>query len=221
MSDQGMYEDGARSGARPEEPGPDHATAQQPAAADEFAAVLRQVEEAAREWGVRPDQLEGRFVSALMAAIGWSGRVSAAAQEEFKTLVRQQREACERELASAREITRAARAGLTQARTALIVLQVEKENLTAKMIKETLPLFAERLKEALIIREKRWNEDVKRRRLATAGMVTLGLVFGGYGLRVWQDGMATSALERWCLAHPLQASGHVYCDMTSFGLAAQ
>jgi hypothetical protein len=98
MSDQGMYEDGVRSGATPEEPGPDHATAQQPAAAEEFAAVLRQVEEAAREWGVRPDQLEGRFVSALMAAIGWSGRVSAAAQEEFKTLFRQQREACEREL---------------------------------------------------------------------------------------------------------------------------
>jgi hypothetical protein len=221
MSDQGMYEDTLRSGATPEEPGQDHATAQQPAAAEEFAAVLRQVEAAAREWGVRPDQLEGRFVSALMAAIGWSGRVSAAAQEEFKTLFRQQREACERELASAREITRAAHAGLTQARTALIVLQVEKENLTAKMIKETLPLFAERLKGALIIREKRWNEDVKRRRLATAGMVTLGLVFGGYGLRVWQDGMATSALERWCLAHPLQASGHIYCDMTSFGLAAQ
>jgi hypothetical protein len=221
MSNQGMYEDALRSGTTPEEPGQDHATAQQPAAAEEFAAVLRQVEAAAREWGVRPDQLEGRFVSALMAAIGWSGRVSAAAQEEFKTLFRQQREACERELASAREITRAAHAGLTQARTALIVLQVEKENLTAKMIKETLPLFAERLKGALIIREKRWNEDVKRRRLATAGMVTLGLVFGGYGLRVWQDGMATSALERWCLAHPLQASSHIYCDMTSFGLAAQ
>jgi len=221
MSDQGMYEDGVRSGATPEEPGPDHATAQHAAAAEEFAGVLRQVEEAAREWGVRPDQLEGRFVSALMAAIGWNGRVSAAAREEFKTLFRQQREACERELASAREITRAAHAGLTQARTALIVLQVEKQNLTTKMIKETMPLFAERLKEALVIREKRWNDDVKRRRLATAGVVTLGLVFGGYGLRVWQDEMATSALERWCLAHPLQASGHVYCDMTSFGLAAQ
>ena len=59
MSDQGMYEDGARSGARPEEPGPDHATAQQPAAADEFAAVLRQVEEAAREWVFGPISWKG------------------------------------------------------------------------------------------------------------------------------------------------------------------
>jgi hypothetical protein len=56
----------------------------------------------------------------------------------------------------------------------------------------------------------------KRRRLATAGAVTLGLVFGGYGLRVCQEGNPTSALERWCIAHPLQASGHVYCDMTGF-----
>src|SRR5258708_33657734 len=96
MSDQGMFENGAPPGAAPEEPGFDRATAQM-APTQEFAAVLRQVEEAAREWGVRPDQLEGRFVSALMAAIGWSGRVSAAAQEEFNALVRRQRAAWEGE----------------------------------------------------------------------------------------------------------------------------
>jgi hypothetical protein len=206
-----MLEDGLASAAAPKL---DHST-EQTAPREEFDAVLRQVEDAAREWGIRPDQLEGRFVSALMAAIGWCGRVSAAAQEEFKALFEQQREACEHELAAAREITRAARAGLTQAHSALIVLQVEKENLTVKMIKETLPLFAERLKEALIIREKRWNDDVKRRRFATAGAVTLALVSGAYGLRAWQDSAVTGAFDR-CLVHPLQASGHFYCDVTSF-----
>ena len=125
------------------------------------------------------------------------------------------REAVERELAAAKEITRAAKAGLTQADVMLTVVQVEKENLVAKMIKETLPLFAERLKEALIIREKRWNDDVKRRRFATAGAVTLALVCAAYGVRAWQDSAVTGAFYR-CLAQLLQASGHFYCDVTAF-----
>src|SRR5262249_298994 len=148
--------------------------------------------------------------------IGWSGRVSGAAQEEFRALFRQQREATERELAAAREITRAARAGLTQADVMLTVVQVEKENLVARMIKETLPLVAERVKEALVIREKRWNGDVKRRRLATAVLFGLGVYFAGYGTHVWQTWGGTSAFE-WCWAHPLSAGGRVYCDMTGFG----
>ena len=82
------------------------------------------------------------------------------------------------------------------------------------MIKETLPLFAERLKDALVIRERRWNDDVKRRRFATAGLVVLGLVFGGYGIRVWQSWEATTTQE-WCLWNQLQANGHTYCDLTS------
>ena len=98
-----------------------------------------------------------------------------AALAGFDGLARENREAVKRELAAAKEITRAAKAGLTQADVMLTVVQVEKENLVAKMIKETLPLFAERLKEALIIRERRWNDDVKRRRVAMAGAVTLAL----------------------------------------------
>ena len=106
-----------------------------------------------------------------------------AALAGFEGLARENREAVERELAAAKEITRAAKAGLTQADVMLTVVQVEKENLVAKMIKETLPLFAERLKEALIIREKPWNDDVKRRRFAMAGAVTLALVSAAYGVR--------------------------------------
>jgi hypothetical protein len=181
----------------------------------EFREQVAAVEEAARAWGVRPESLEGRFVSALLTATGSLGRLCASALEGLETLARENREAAERELAAAKEITRAARAGLTQADVMLTVVQVEKENLVAKMIKETLPLFADRLKEALIIREKRWNDDVKRRRFATAGAVTLALVLGAYGVRAWQDNAVTGAFYG-CLAHSLQASGHFYCDVTSF-----
>ena len=130
------------------------------------------------------------------------------------------REAAEREFAQAREIRRAAEVSLRQARTALISLEVEQENLTVKMIKETLPLFAERLRDALVIREHRWNDDVKRRRFATAGLVALGLVSGGYGVHVWQVWDATSGFE-WCLWNQLQANGNAYCDLTSLKQSRQ
>ena len=181
----------------------------------EFQKQVAAVEKAARAWGVRPDSLEGRFVSALLTATGSLGRLCGAALGRLETLARENREAADRELAAAKEITRAAKAGLTQADVMLTVVQVEKENLVAKMIKETLPLFADRLKEALIIREKRWNEDVRRRRFATAGAATLALVSAAYGVRAWQDSAVTEAFYR-CLTHPLQASGHFYCDVTSF-----
>jgi hypothetical protein len=181
--------------------------------ANEFEQLVANVEDAAEEWGVEAGSVEGRFVSALLGTTRWLGRLCVAAQAE--AVVRENREAAERELAQAREIRRAAEVSLKQARTALISLEVEKENLTVKMIKETLPLFAERLKDALVIRERGWNDDVKRRRFATAGLVAVGLVSGGYGIRVWQSWDATTTLE-WCLWNQLQANGHTYCDLTSF-----
>jgi hypothetical protein len=183
--------------------------------AHEFERLVANVEAAAEEWGVEADTVEGRFVSALLGTTRWLGQLCVATQARAEAVVRENREAAERELAQAREIRRAAEVSLKQARTALISLEVEKENLTVKMIKETLPLFAERLKDALVIRERRWNDDVKRRRFATAGLVVLGLVSGGYGIRVWQSWEATTTQE-WCVWNQLQANGHTYCDLTSF-----
>jgi hypothetical protein len=183
--------------------------------ANEFEQLVANVEAAAEEWGVEADSVEGRFVSALLGTTRWLGRLCVAAQARAEAIARENREAAERELAQAREIRRAAEVSLKQARTALISLEVEKENLTVKMIKETLPLFAERLRDALVIRERRWNDDVKRRRFATAGLVVLGLVSVGYGLHIWQSWDATSASE-WCLWNQLQANGHIYCDYTRF-----
>ena len=48
-----------------------------------------------------------------------------------------------------------------------------------------------------------------------AMLVVLGLVSGGYGIRVWQSWEATTTQE-WCVWNQLQANGHTYCDLTSF-----
>jgi hypothetical protein len=182
---------------------------------------------AGRVEGIEPEGPLGQWLEAQAEALRALAEILGGQELRFEELMRNVSAAARAELgklAAATElgnnVVRAGEVALRQARTAQISLQVEKENLTAMMVKETLPLFVERLKEALIIRERRWNDDVKRRRLATAGVVVLGLVFGGYGVHVWQAWNATSAFD-WCWAHALPSSGRVYCDMTGFGIAAQ
>jgi len=180
-----------------------------------------------RAEGIEPQGPLGQWLDAQAEALRALAEILGAQELRFEELMRNVNAAASAELeklvvaaALGNDVVRAGEVALRQARTAQISLQVEKENLTAMMAKETLPLFVERLKEALIIRERRWNDDVKRRRLATAGLMTLGLVFGGYAAHVWQAWTATGAYD-WCWAHPLPASGRVYCDMTGFGIAAQ
>ena len=180
-----------------------------------------------RAEGIEPQGPLGQWLDAQAEALRALAEILGAQELRFEELMRNVNAAASAELeklvaaaALGNDVVRAGEVALRQARTAQISLQVEKENLTAMMVKETLPLFVERLKEALIIRERRWNDDVKRRRLAIAGLMTLGLVFGGYAAHVWQAWTATGAYD-WCWAHPLPASGRVYCDMTGFGIAAQ
>jgi hypothetical protein len=182
---------------------------------NDFEAALRRVHDAARDWGIRPDLMEGKFVSALMAAVEWSGRISQSAQVEFRTLHKKQRDLAELELARAREITKAANAALGQARSALINLQVERENVTLRMIHETMPMFATELRKALIYRVKDENDGLRLRRFFVAALFALCVFVSGFGLRAWNDSAAVGALGH-CLAHPVQSQGRMYCDVTSF-----
>jgi hypothetical protein len=83
--------------------------------AKEFERLVAEVKAAAEEWGVEPDTVEGRFVSALLGTTRWLGRICVAAQANVESVVRQRHDAAERELAQAREIRRAAEVSLTQA----------------------------------------------------------------------------------------------------------
>ncbi len=186
-----------------------------PRSPEEFSAVLEKVQDAAREWGIRWDLMEGRFVSALLGAVGWSGRITQSAQMEFREGFKKQRDLAELELARAREITKAANAALGQARSALINLQVERENVTLRMIHETMPMFATEGRKALIYRVKDESDGLRLRRFGIAALLALCVFVSGFGLRAWSDSAAVGALGH-CLAHPLQAQGRIYCDVTSF-----
>jgi hypothetical protein len=143
------------------------------------------------------------------------GRLSESAMAGLERLFQTHRETAELELARAKEITKAANAALGQARNAQIAFVVQQNALVEKMIDRTLPLFAERLKDVLVIREKRLNADIIRRRYVMVGLVTFLLVGAGYAMRSWQEPDTAAAIGH-CLANPLGMNGRLYCDVTDF-----
>ena len=163
---------------------------------------------------MRPELMEGRFVSALMVAVREVGRVSQVAQAEFRDLFRAGQRTAEAEYQQARELAGAVNAALAQARSVQLFLQADQETLVARMIQETLPLFAKNLKDVMVIREQRWNRDRARRRYALAGVVALGVFLAGYGLRAWSDWREAGFAEL-CLEHSVTSQGHVFCDVTA------
>ncbi len=186
---------------------------------EDFAAVMNTMQEAARAWNVQADSNEGKFVSAMLGMVAYVGRVSQAAQLEFRQIAQKQSDAAKVELARAEALTKATNATLGQARSALINLQVERENVTVRMIHETMPMFAEKMRDVLITRINDENSGLRLKRGLLAGLVAVGVFLGGYGVRAWSDSDAVGALER-CLAKPLQATSggqvHLYCDVTAF-----
>ena len=191
---------------------------------EDFAVVLKTVQDAASEWGVRHDLMEGKFVSAFLGAVEWLGRVNQSAQAEFRQIAQKQSDAAKVELARAEALTRATNATLGQARSALINLQIERENVTGRMIQETMPVFAEKMRDVLITRINDENSALRLKRGLLAALVAVGVFLSGYGLRAWADQDAVGALER-CLAKPLQAQSagqtHLYCDVTGFAAPAR
>jgi len=175
-----------------------------------------------RSEGIEPDGPLGRWLEGQAQALAGLAGLLDDQTLRFEELIGGIRTAADAELQKAVAATdlanQAIKAGeltLRQARTAQIALEVERESLVLRMIKETLPLFADRLKQALVIREQRWNEDIRRRRYVAAGAVTLAVFLGGYALRAWSESDRLAAFDR-CLAHAQLAQGHFWCEVTAF-----
>jgi len=175
-----------------------------------------------RSEGIEPDGPLGRWLEGQAQALAGLAGLLDDQTIRFEELIGGIRTAADAELQKAAAATelanQAIKAGeltLRQARTAQIALEVERESLVLRMIKETLPLFADRLKQALVIREQRWNDDIRRRRYVAAGAATLAVFLGGYALRAWSESDRLAAFDR-CLAHAQLVQGHYWCEVTAF-----
>ncbi len=180
----------------------------------EFDGLVGEVETTARDWGVRPESLEARFVKALLGTTRYLGRLAVLTQATSEANSRRQRDEALLDVTRAREVTRAASLAVTQARNAQIALQVEQENLVVRMIDKVFPLFADRMQKVLVVRERRINATAMWQRYAIVALATLGLFLGGYVVRLNQDSVATELLDR-CLVQPVQSGGAFWCDISN------
>jgi hypothetical protein len=177
-----------------------------------FERRIAEVETAAREWGLRWHEPEGRFISALLGAMRRLGELGRGSHGVLERIACDGRAAAVADRDQARLLREQAELELLQVRTLKAALVVEHENVTLRMIKETLPLFADKLQGALIIREREWNRRVERRRFAVAGVTVLAIFLGGMGLQMWFDSDRIAAFDR-CLAQSFISDGRAYCAL--------
>ncbi len=129
-------------------------------------------------------------------------RIEATAATELRNL----REGIE----GANHVVRQGEFALRQARQMQAGVIVERQHLVQKMVDEALPLFAEKLNGALVIREQGWNAKARDRRYAIAAAISAALILIGYSLSWWQDSGRVAAFNR-CMTHPVQFEDQLYC----------
>jgi len=162
-------------------------------AARELEQVVRQTEVAARDWGVRPDHLEGRFVSALLGCLTWLGRIMQATVADLKASGQDARAATAAELETLRNASKTALRVLQQAETALASSDVQRQMAVEKFVETIAPQIVKVVGRAVVIRERRYNWTVHWGRAAGIATVAGGLLFGGYVWGSWHPDSAALA----------------------------
>ncbi len=190
-------------------------------AARELEQVVQQTEVAARDWGVRPDHLEGRFVSALLGCLTWLGRIMQATVADLKASGQDARAAAAAELETLRNASKTALRVLQQAETALASSDVQRQMAVEKFVETIAPQIVKVVGSAVVIRERRYNWTVHWGRAAGIATVAGGILFGGYVWGSWHpDNAALSgavALDRirQCEASPVRddRTHESYCPL--------
>jgi len=162
-------------------------------AARELEQVVQQTEVAARDWGVRPDHLEGRFVSALLGCLTWLGRIMQATVADLKASGQDAKAAAAAELETLRNASKTALRVLQQAETALASSDVQRQMAVEKFVETIAPQIVKVVGSAVVIRERRYNWTVHWGRAAGIATVAGGLLFGGYVWGSWHPDNAALA----------------------------
>jgi hypothetical protein len=161
------------------------------------------VEHAAAEWGVHGDQLEGRFVAALLMAIRTVGRSNVATINDLNKLLQTTQEVGNLELVKLRTLMEGADKVLAMARTGAenaLAAQVH----TREQTKNTVASLAQQMAADLLDQTHGWllvkQKAINRREAwilsGIVAVVGFGVLMAGYEVRAWQDAPATEALTR-------------------------
>jgi hypothetical protein len=190
---------------------------------DEVAALRESVArliEGARRDGIEPEGPLGRWLAAQAGALHSLAFVLQGQGDRVDALLTGIDAAAKAELAKAAAALEQGKKAiaqgeivLAQARAAQYHLHLSEQTLVSRLVNDTLPLFAQHMKEALVIRERRWNQDKGRQRMALAGVATLAVFLSGFVMHMVVDWDRLALAER-CAAHPISGGSRVLCEIS-------
>lgn len=162
---------------------------------------IKEVQDAAREWGVQTDAMEGRFVSALLAAIAASGQMNQAAIEEAGRVLMNAKAAGDIELVRLRMIFASANKAIEygkQAAEAAVaagkVAEQEFDRSVAQIAQELSSRLVESSEQWLALKQTNRNRRDAWVLALVVAVVAVGIFAGGYGARAYQDDQFVSGL---------------------------
>lgn len=189
-----------------------------------FDERIQALREAAEDWGVKPHHPEGAFVSAMIGTQVGFVEVALGLAAGFEKVIADARTMAKESAKQQQLATAAAQQSLKLARSAADVLETEKVKVTTEMIKRVVPELVKGVREAVVIRERRYNRYVEWRRAILSGAALFGLVISGYIWRTVQDWSLLSqtsyentAIQR-CQDTSLykDANGQLLCQLGDF-----
>ena len=185
-------------------------------AAEELRASAQDMEQAAWRTGLTPDEPLGIWVISLRRTLTNLADLSEGGAQGVTTVVEGTRKLVDAEITQLREANKRAVHAMNEATAALSRAEIEAEKLTLKTIRDLAPQILKEIREAVVVRERRYNRKVEWRRASLVAVAVLGLFLGGYSWRAWQNGNeASDALVR-CLQQPFSApNGDRYCSFST------
>jgi hypothetical protein len=201
----------------------------------DFQARLQALRDAAQAWGLQPNHPEGVFISTMIGTQSGFADLALSLAEELHAVVLQARATAVEELARQRVVTEETRYALGEANAAIsnlktgakvAIQQIEAEKTAAmtKLIKCIVPEMVRGVREAIVIKERRYNHAVEWMRGLGIGALMLSLALGGFIWGTWSDWGLTarvenigSAIERCQLtSHWADDKGKRLCEMDDF-----
>lgn len=163
---------------------------------------IKAVEDAANDWGVQGDKVEGRFISALLGAIAASGRLNEAARQSVERVMADAKACADRDLKRV-ELTLVAAdktMALGKQATQLAVAANERGHLE---FKRSVGEIASQLSEELLKATQEWlvigQNNRGRRDRWTFGLLAAFLAVacftGGVGARMYDETRMAAEIE--------------------------
>ena len=196
---------------------------------DELRAAAALLIRDGRAEGIEPDGPLGRWLEAQAGSLkGLAGALDSQAQRietvlsDVQAASRIELDKLKTALEAAQVSVRQSEQALARARTAQVASTSHHQEVAQRMIDETLPMFAMKLKDLLVMRELRLGKERLWRAAMMAGLGSMALFGAGFALATWMDSDRLAVFER-CLASPLQSGGHIYCalDQAAANVAGQ